>query len=530
MRIGKLFRLRRKVEDAEKVYKIGLKKCKRTAQHYEVIRKQLEAVQKILAGTKTDKTEQDYRRGHLLSLPIGILAKIVLSLDTNTLRSFALSRSYVSDLIFDILYSGKFGNVIEMRNFKTGKEFNGVIDKFDMFKKISVNSTICVEDEQSTNLFLSHILKQQQQQQNCISKISNLKIGPLDSSSSTGQLFLSCLRVVGKSLHCLKILMKANDLNEEEFIQKVLDLCHLREFYMKYSRRTNNNNNKNNNNNRSVPTQTFKSSKSLESVLIEGPSGNCMFRHCLNLKFLFYPLETDFNVFLSEKIICAQIKYEFSQNTRPRPIKYLALNRFQESNSIPYVDLNQYSYLPIEVLQLESITFNTLMTAIPVLKSSNLTKLHTLRLRKILFNNPQHDISLLLTSCPNLRVLEVSGVSLIGGLNYDFNANELGKWLIDAIFTKLPKLEHLLLIDLPFGPMALNHLMKLFQHRTLQKSLKIIALIGIQISGYNFENLFKTFRKNYLWANVLTREEQFERYCEEYNIFCRKKEFLLIKQ
>ena len=511
--MGKLLRLNKEFEDAERFYKIGLKKSNKKDPLYVILEKQLKTVKTALENinfsSNGNSSNNINGKGHLLSMPINVLNEICCHFSRNTLKTFSSICKTTFSITCKALYLGALGG-INLRKLKSSKLYSKVMKEYSIIESFKQSSIFSVNSESSTLLFLVY-LKNNLVNLKKSPRITNLVIGPLQKESF--QLFMECLNR-GLSLTRLKI--DFGNLKTKQYFDLFDKLRNLKELILINSRQL-------------ESDHEYLDLQNLESLNVIDENLTKIFSNCKSLKYISCPNESNFNIFLSEKIILANLRYcqNQNQNMRPRPIKYLSLNGNNCSISVNCIDLTQYSYESIEVLHLDSIIINnnssisitSIEIEIELIKSSCWLNLNTLRISRLMLNNSKKDLTWILSKCPNLRVLEIISLPL-AGLN-DFNTKENGIWLIDLIFKTFLSLEHLILGDLTLGPLSLNYLMKKLQTKSL--NLKVFGLLRIQSIGYNFDQLYQTFKNNYPWSYLLTTEQQYEIYCEEYNLFKQKR-------
>ena len=331
-------------------------------------------------------------------------------------------------------------------------------------------------------------------------------------------------------MKCLKL-----DFNfENKFdLKQIFEKCKLKEFSIKNFKLL-----KTNNDNMESVDDFDLNFKFLESLTINGEEGGFrIFSNCKNLKHLNYPTEANFNSYLSEKLVCVNLRYDENSNMRPRPIKHLGLNMINSHKRVEFIDLTKYSYESIETLHLENINMientnnnnviNYHCNNYDYIKSSCWNQLTTLRMKKVLFKDIEFNFSLIFKKCPKLRILELNSIPLAG--LKDFSVQENGIWLIELIFESFPNLEHLIFNEISLSPSAISLLIKKLNNKLLK--LKIFGLIGASkttILCHNLENnLYQTFKTNYPWSYLITTEAKYKIYCEKFNLFYGNN-FLLI--
>lgn len=503
--MGKLMRLRKDLEEAKKIYKIGLTKAKKTDPLYGVLEKQLNTVRALLNTIKEaskqptiqDGKNQIYGKGHLLSISTNLLNQICSQLNRSSLKCFALTCNYGFNFTMRGLMTGSFG-LTNLKPLKNSQLYSKLMIEFSVLSKFNQFATFSVDAETCTMLFFM-FLKKNMADLIMAPRITNISIGPL--RTETIELFRECL-ARGLNISRLKMDLSGS------VPQNVILFKNLKELVLV-------------NNTQSAAVNV--DAPSLISLTITGSSGIRTFANCKNILQLIYPNESDFNAFNSEKIVLASLRYEQSVTIRPRPIQYLCLNGFSSNTTFGCIDITQYTYESIKVLHLEGLTLNS---SGELIKSSCWNNLQCLRLTKLMLKSPQNDLGWILSKCPRtLRVLELVSIPLAG--LKDFNTNENGIWLIDLIFNLFPTLEHLILADLLLGPSAANLLMKKLANKQL-KRLKVVGFVMIQTLGYNFDQLYQTFTNNYQMSLMLINERQYQSYCEEYNLFKNGRTFLTI--
>ena len=520
LRMGKLLRLKKDLIEAEKVYKIGLIKSNKKDPLYEILEKQIKTVQNAmiqLSQSSESKIEygknQIYGKGHILSLPLNVLNQICSQSNRKTLKSFTLTCNFSHYIVLKGIFTGSFG-ITSLRALNNSQLYSKLMKEHALLEKFNQSAILSIQSEISTLLFLM-FLKKNMVNINKSPRITNLSIGPM--KSETVEIFEEVLRR-GLKLKRLK-------LDSFKLTKNKLNLNNLTELVL--------NNYENN--------QVNIEASNLEALIVSGRDGLRSFSNCKNLKYLIYPTESDFNSFNSDKIIIASLKYEQSVTMRPRPIQYLSLNGTNTgtstgngtgncNSSYSCIDLTQYSYESIKILHLEGFILNNSSASVydfELIKSSCWNNLKCLRLTKLFFQNPQKDLTWILSKCPKSSLKSLEIVSLPLSSLVDFNTNENGIWLIDLIFKYFPNLEHLILGDLTLGPSAINLIMKKILNKQL-KHLKVFGFIKIQTIGYNFELLYQSFQQNYQMSNLLITDRQYQNYCEEYNLFKNEKIFLTL--
>ena len=539
LRMGKLLRLRKEFDDAEKFYRIGLIKSDKGDKFYEVLEKQLKAVQKIkrelrdfLGNKRGEGGERKKERiketvlivylGHdeytnnpnpnpnniLSLLPLNVLNRICTCTDKSTLKSLVSTCNFGFQILLKEYLIGSFGCSTDLKSLKSSQLYSKLMTEHSVLERFNPSATFKINSESSTLLFLLYLKRNMPR----VLRIKNLSIGPLRNESI--ELLNECISK-GLSITKLEVdsrergITRSNNCNVNIFTLKELVIHH------------------------EVGDANIIASN-LESLIILSGKHHVPFPfyNCKQLKFLIYPSESNFNAFNSENIILASLKYEQSITMRPRPIQFLSLNGYGDKNALyscSCVDLTQYSYESIKVLHLDGISLTqsssiaeiNLYESIlpPLIKSSCWNGLECLRLSRIMLNNPQKDLNWILSKCPNdLKVLEIISLPLSGLTDFDSNSN--GIWLIDFIFKRFPLLEHLIFGDLTFGPSTINLLLNLILKKKL-KSLKVFGFINIQSIGigYNFEQLNQTFRMTFPWSILLLNDRQYFDYSKEYNLF-----------
>lgn len=504
LRMGKLLRMKKDLVEAEKVYKIGLIKANKRDPLYEILEKQAITVQTVLSTaqlateSKVEKGEdQIYGKGHLLSLPLNVLNQICSQSTRTTLKSFSSTCNFAYCSVMKGIFTGSFG-ITSLRALKSSQLYSKLMKEHALLEKFNQSAILSIQSEASTLLFLMYLKK----------NMGNIKKSPSITNLSLGQMRLETVEIF------------------EEVLTRGLKLKRLKldsfgspkHFYLKNLTELVLSNHEDN--------QLNIEASNLEALTVSGKDGLRSFSNCKHLKYLIYPSESDFNSFNSDKIILASLKYEQSVTMRPRPIQYLCLNG-NNANTYSSIDLTQYSYESIKVLHLEGfILNNTLNQDQELIKSSCWNNLQCLRLTKLFLQNPQKDLTWILSKCPmSLKSLEI--VSLPLSSLVDFSTSENGIWLVDLIFKYFPNLEHLILGDLTLGPSAVNFLMKKILSKQL-KHLKVFGFIKIQTIGYNFELLYQSFQQNYQMSNLLITDRQYQNYCEEYNLFKNGKIFITL--
>lgn len=517
--------------EAEIIYKDGIKRSKKKDPLYEILQKQLNTL--ILNNSKLQNESnyssnpqsqaQGFQKGHFLSLSESVIKEICAQFADNktALRNFACT-SRKSNLIAN--RSVFIDGIIDLKRHSSIQNFSQSMKEFDVLANFNQFSTFSVGSETSTEFFLLFSKKNLSNMISC-PKIYNLELGSFRGSERIHSLFRQCLQQgLGKFVKCLKL-----DFNFENFfdLKQIFEKCKLKEFSIKNFRLFKNNND----DKESIDNLDFKL---LESLIIDGDAGGCqIFSNCKSLKYLNYPTESDFNSYLSEKLVCVNLRYEENLNMRPRPIKHLGLNSHKR---VEFIDLTKYSYESIETLHLENINItdnnnnnvnNDQYNSYGYIKSSCWNQLITLRLKKVLFKDIKLNFNLIFRKSPKLRILELNSIPLAG--LKDFNIQENGIWLIELIFESFPNLEQLIFIEISLSPSAISLLIKKLNNKVLK--LKIFGLIGASKSTLlrnNLENnLYQTFKTNYPWSYLITNETQYKIYCEKFNLFYGNN-FLLI--
>jgi tetratricopeptide (TPR) repeat protein len=506
LRMGKLLRLKKDLIEAEKVYKIGLIKASKKDPLYEILEKQIKTVQSIMAVKSTQsiefKIEEDknqiYGKGNVLSLPLHVLNQIFSQTNRTTLKSFASTCNFSHLLVIKGIFTGSFG-MTSLRALKNSNLYSKLMKEHGLLEKFNQSAILSIQSESSTLLFLMYLKKNMGTIKKSL-RVTNLSLGPM--RPETVEIFDEVLNR-GLRLKRLKL--------DYFGFSKPLCLNYLTELVL---------------NNHESRNQVKIDANLLEALIVSGKEGLRSFSNCKHLKYLIYPSESDFNSFSSDKIILASLKYEQCLTMRPRPIKYLSLNGNNSTTSYSCIDLTQYSYECINVLNLEGFSLINSFNQEELIKSSCWSNLKCLRLTKLFSHDPQKDLTWILSKCPkSLKSLEI--VSLPLSNLVDFNISENGIWLIDLIFKYFPNLEHLILGDLTLGPSAVNFLIKKILIKQL-KQLKVFGFIKIQTIGFNFEILYQSFQQNYKMSNLLITDRQYQNYCEEYNLFKHGKIFMTL--
>lgn len=515
--------------EAEIIYKNGIERSKKKDPLYEILQKQLKA---LVVNNPKLQNESNYpsqsQKGHLLSLPESVINEICAHfLDKKTaLKNFACTCSK-SNLIVN--RSVFIDGIIDFKRHSSIQSFSQSMKEFNVLTNFNQFSTFSVLSEISTEMFLLFLKKNLSNMISC-PKIYNLELGSFKGSEKTHSLFRQCLQQgLGKFLKCLKL-----DFNfQNKFdLKQIFDKCKLQEFSIKNFKLL-----KTNNDDLELIDDFDLEFKFLESLTINGEEGGFkIFSNCKNLKHLNYPTESNFNSYLSEKLVCINLRYDENLNMRPRPIKHLGLNMMNSHKRVEFIDLTKYSYESIETLHLENINIidninnniiNDHNNNYDYIKSSCWNQLITLRMKKVLFKDIELNFSLIFKKCPKLRILELNSIPLAG--LKDFSVQENGIWLIEIIFELFPNLEHLIFIEISLSPSAISLLIKKLNNKVLK--LKIFGLIGASkttIVCNNLENnLYQTFKTNYPWSYLITTEAQYKIYCEKFNLFYGNN-FLLI--
>ena len=476
---------------------------------YQILEKQLKTVEMITNSSNSTAANESE---NLLSTPIEVLNQICeyLNFDNrSTLKNFALTSSSAFKIVMTAVLRGNIGESTDLRPLKSSQLYSKLFKEYSILEKFNNRScALKINSESATLLFLMYLKKIMANLKSPV-KIKNVSIGPIATTSNVIQLFEECL-VRGLNIQRLRI--DFSDFNASNFTA----MKHLKELVVA--------------NYKKIPTMDDVNSdlrSSLECLQVIGGEGCKIFSNCKALKYLIYPNESDFNSFMSEKIILASLKYEQSMTMRPRPIKYLSLQGSTIA-SLDCIDLTQYSYESINVLHLDQMTLCYCNDSQEIIKSSCWNGLKCLRLSRIFLKNPRKDLTWILSKCPNgLEILELVSIPL-SSLN-DFSTNDNGIWLIDLIFKSFPKLKHLILGDLMLGPSAVNLLIKKILSKQL-KRLKVFGFIKIQTTlGFNYDqSLAQTFRSTYPWSYLLTNDRQYQIYSFEFNLFKNGKIFLTI--
>lgn len=508
LRMGKLLRLQKELVEADKFYKIGLAKADKKDKMYEVLDRQYQTVQKLLQSMKSEQTssiaeakDQIYGKGHLLSLPLCVLNQICSQLNKSNLKSFVSTCNFTFSNISRELLVGSFG-IVDLRLLKNYQLYSKLMREQLILESFNQSSILKINSNSATLLFLMYLKKNMASLKKRI-RVANLCIGPMRKESL--ELLQEC---VTRGLNIMKLRINTQDYAKTN-TKEIIEMKNLKELVI---------------DNYANDIKVNIVAANLECLTINGDEGNREFCNCKHLKCLVYPKESNLNSFNSAKIILASLKYDQSITMRPRPIQYLCLNG-HGSNTTPYscIDLTQYSYESIKVLHLEGIFLNSFPET-DLIKSSCWNNLECLRMTRIMLQNPQRDLTWILSKCPKeLKILELVSLPL-SGLN-DFNSNENGTWLIDLIFKRFVNLEHLILGDLTLGPAANNLLMKFFLQKKL-KHLKVFGMIKIQSTGYNYDQLYQTIRLTYPWSVLLVNDRQYIEYSEEFNLFKNGRIFL----
>ena len=509
MRLGKLLRLRKEPEEAKKVYEIGLIKANKKDQMYQILEKQLKTVEQV---TNTSNPAIQSDSGNLLTIPENVLNQICdyLNLENrSTLKNFALTSSSAFNIVMKGILRGTIGESTDFRSLKSSQLYSKLFKEYSVLEKFNNQScALKINSESATLLFLMYLKKVMTSLKGPV-KIKNLSVGPIATTANFIELFEECLR---RGLNIQRLRINFTDFNSSKFTLK-----HLKELIITNYKRSSTSDEVN---------SDIKSS--LECLQVIGDEGCKLFSNCKSLKYLNYSNESDFNSFMSEKIILASLKYERSITMRPRPIKYLSLQGGTSCESLDCIDLTQYSYESIIILHLDQMTLNSLNETQDIIKSSCWNSLKCLRLNRIFLKNPKKDLTWILSKCPkNLEILELVSIPL-SGLN-DFNTNENGIWLIELIFKSFTKLRHLILGDLMLGPSAVNSLIKNILSKRLTK-LKVVGFIKIQTTlGFNSDqSLTQTLRSTYPWSYLIVNDRQYQVYSNEFNLFKNGKIFLTI--
>lgn len=254
-----------------------------------------------------------------------------------------------------------------------------------------------------------------------------------------------------------------------------------------------------------------KCCKTLEALYLHENATARPFMACNHLKILIAPMEFNFAQFTADSLQIVSARFTtMADAVRPFPIRHLKLSNAHEP--IHRLDISQYSYMPLLSLQLESVQFSTLN---PVF-NPNWSHLQTLRLNRVLFQNPQSDIKTVLSQTTRLRVLQLTDVAMVSYA--DFSASDSGAWLIIFLSTQLPHLEHLILQKLQLGPIALTALIKCIKERKF-KNLKVFGLIDIALQGMAISPVVKCFHTEYPNSYLLTTAQHLQIYNQEYNLF-----------
>lgn len=254
-----------------------------------------------------------------------------------------------------------------------------------------------------------------------------------------------------------------------------------------------------------------KSCKTLETLYLHENANARPFIACNHLKVLIAPMESNLAQFTSDDLQVVNARFTtYTDTIRPFPIRHLKLSNAAEP--IHRLDISQYSYMPLLSLLLESVQFS----APNPIFNPNWQQLQTLRLNRVLFQNPQLELKAILSQAKNLRVLELTDVALASYA--DFSASESGAWLIQFLSTHLCYLEHLILRKIQLGPSAITLLIKCIKERKF-KNIRIFGLIDIALQGMAISPVAKGFYEAYPNSYLLTTTQQMQMYNQEYNLF-----------
>lgn len=486
-------------EDAHRIYQMGLKKANRKSPFYTEIQKRFE----VLDASMPKEAEPDVK-GQLSSLPIDVFGKVFGLLTEETRVILSRTQKRIRNMCLKCAF--------ELPNISLDKYKQGQFLKlFATNSLLKTHKWLSVHSQ--TLEFLSAGIKHVKQslaKRLLVSKLQ-LHIG----QDSVEPLFQKALQSGLKaSLKHLRLSFDSNLCTDSavRILKSVFASCELRSLAIADPGGIL----------RGVDCVLSGSTcTSLQVLQLDANANSKMFSRCHNLLVLIAPGEARMSQFDSERLRVLHCRVSTATDgIVPRPVSHLKLSNATEQ--LRFIDISQYSYLALETLNLENVTFGVEK---PLL-NSNWCQLRVLRLHQVHFYQPQSDLTALLLQTRNLRVLEISAISTAHFSEFDVTT--VGLWLINLVFSaeSLCNLEHFILKKIQLGPSALSALIKGFRERKL-KRIKVFGLVDAQTHGAPLAPLFKLFRHAYPDAYLLTSAEQGNVYNQEFNLFTEALNFVL---
>ncbi len=491
MRTAKILIALKAPEDAYNIYRLGIKRASPKSQFYTELKKRFEALE-----TTIPKEVDPSAKGQLSSLPFFVFVRIFGLLSDEARNNLACTQK---KLRFKSLLALLEQPSINLDKYKQ-KQFIALLSKYDLLKN---HKLLCCSSQ--SNEFLLSIVKFIHQRP--AKRIFFSKLALHINHHETQVMFLKALKLgLRSSLKCLKLTFDSGLGSDGALalLKSIFNECELRSLSI----------NDLNGVLRSITLPlSGKSCSSLLFLHLESPINLNLFSRCINLLELLAPAESRISHVGSDKLAIVHARFSSSNDgIVPLPIKHLKLSNAAEQ--IRSIDFTQYSYLALQTICLESVSFGAELP----LFNPNWCQLRVLRLNQVHFYHPQPDLTAILKNTKSLQVLEISQCSL-AHLS-DFDVSTAGLWLVNLIFSaeSLCSLEHLILGRLQLAPASISAMSKGIKEHKLAR-LKILGLIEVITNGVQMTPFYKLYKHAYPNSYLLINAEHETIYNQEYNLF-----------